>query len=61
MNAWSQSVNGLYLLRCGDEKCRLWAVRLAIVVGLASGNDLSEEEVFNDLEARLQAMDDRTE
>ena len=45
----------------GDEKCRLRAVRQAIVVGLASGNDLSEEEVFNDLEARLQAMDDRTE
>jgi antitoxin ParD1/3/4 len=36
-------------------------LREAIAVGLASGPDLSEEEVFDELEAKLQAMVEKAE
>jgi len=39
-----------------EQAAKLQALREAIAVGLASGPDLSEEEVFDDLEAKLQAM-----
>ncbi|MDF1481746.1 type II toxin-antitoxin system ParD family antitoxin [Extensimonas sp. H3M7-6] len=49
---------GLRLLeeREAEQAAKLQALREAVAVGLASGPDLSEEEVFDELEARLQAM-----
>ena len=49
---------GLRLLeeREAEQAAKLQALREAIAVGLASGPDLSEEEVFDELEAKLQAM-----
>ena len=44
-----------------EQAAKLQALREAIAVGLASGPDLSEDEVFDNLEARLQAMVDKTE
>ncbi|TSE25323.1 Antitoxin ParD1 [Tepidimonas thermarum] len=42
--------------REAEQAAKLQALREAIAVGLASGPDLSEEEVFDELEAKLQAM-----
>lgn len=54
---------GLRLLE--DEEARqtvrLEALREAIALGLASGPDLSEEEVFDELEARLQSVIEKAE
>jgi len=49
---------GLRLLeeREAEQAAKLQALREAIAVGLASGPDLSEEEVFDELEAKLGAM-----
>jgi antitoxin ParD1/3/4 len=49
---------GLRLLeeREADQATKLQALREAIAGGLASGSDLSEEEVFEELEAKLGAM-----
>jgi antitoxin ParD1/3/4 len=49
---------GLRLLeeREAEQAAKLQALREAIAVGLASGPDLSEEEVFDELEAKLRAM-----
>jgi antitoxin ParD1/3/4 len=44
-----------------EQAAKLKALREAIAVGLASGPDLSEEEVFDELEAKLQAMVEKTE
>lgn len=54
---------GLRLLEDQEaqQAAKLQALREAIAVGLASGPDLSEDEVFDNLEARLQAMIDKTE
>lgn len=54
---------GLRLLeeREAEQAAKLQALREAVAVGLASGPDLSEEEVFDELEARLQAMVDKAE
>jgi antitoxin ParD1/3/4 len=54
---------GLRLLeeREAEQAAKLKALREAIAVGLASGPDLSEEEVFDELEAKLQAMVEKTE
>ena len=54
---------GLRLLeeREAEQAAKLQALREAIAVGLASGPDLSEEEVFDELEAKLQAMAEKTE
>lgn len=54
---------GLRLLeeREAEQATKLEALREAIAVGLASGPDLSEEEVFDELEAKLQAMVEKTE
>ena len=54
---------GLRLLeeREAEQATKLQALREAIAVGLASGPDLSEEEVFDELEAKLQAMVEKTE
>lgn len=54
---------GLRLLeeREAERAAKLKALREAIAVGLASGPDLSEEEVFDELEAKLQAMVEKTE
>lgn len=38
-----------------QQAAKLTALREAIAVGLASGPDLSEDEVFDALETRLQA------
>ena len=54
---------GLRLLeeREADKAAKLQALREAIAAGLASGPDLSEEEVFDELEAKLQAMLEKAE
>ena len=54
---------GLRLLeeREAEQAAKLQALREAIAVGLASGPDLSEEEVFDELEAKLQAMAEKAE
>lgn len=54
---------GLRLLeeREAEQTAKLQALREAIAVGLASGPDLSEEEVFDELEAKLQAMVEKAE
>ncbi len=54
---------GLRLLeeREAEQVAKLQALREAVAVGLASGPDLSEEEVFDELEARLQAMVEKAE
>lgn len=54
---------GLRLLeeRETEQAAKLQALREAIAVGLASGPDLSEEEVFDELEAKLQAMAEKAE
>jgi antitoxin ParD1/3/4 len=54
---------GLRLLeeREAEQAAKLQALREAVAVGLASGPDLSEEEVFDELEARLQAMAEKAE
>lgn len=54
---------GLRLLeeREAEQASKLQALREAIAVGLASGPALSEEEVFDDLEARLLEMAERAE
>ena len=44
-----------------EQAAKLKALREAIAVGLASGPDLSEEEVFDELEAKLQAVVEKTE
>ena len=44
-----------------EQAAKLKALREAIAVGLTSGPDLSEEEVFDELEAKLQAMVEKTE
>jgi antitoxin ParD1/3/4 len=54
---------GLRLLeeREAEQAAKLQALREAIAVGLASGPDLSEGEVFDGLEAKLQAMVEKAE
>lgn len=54
---------GLRLLeeREAEQAARLQALREAITVGLASGPDLPEEEVFDGLEAKLRRMAEKTE
>lgn len=54
---------GLRLLeeREAEQATKLQALREAMAVGLASGPDLSEEEVFDELEAKLQAMVEQAE
>jgi len=54
---------GLRLLeeREAEQAAKLQALREAIAVGLASGPDLSEEEVFEELEAKLRAMVEKAE
>lgn len=54
---------GLRLLeeREAEQAAKLQALREAIAAGLASGPDLSEDEVFNELEAKLQAMVEKAE
>lgn len=54
---------GLRLLeeREAEQAAKLQALRDAIAVGLASGPSLSEEEVFDELEAKLRAMADKAE
>lgn len=54
---------GLRLLeeREAEQAAKLQALREAIALGLASGPDLSEEEVFDELEAKLQAMAEKAE
>lgn len=49
---------GLRLLeeREAEQAAKLQALREAIAVGLASGSDLSEEEVFDELEAKLHVL-----
>ena len=56
-------IKGLRLLeeREAEQAAKLQALREAIAVGLASGPDLSEEEVFDELEAKLQAMAEKAE
>jgi len=44
-----------------EQAAKLEALRAAIAVGLASGPDLTEEEVFDELETRLQAMVNQVE
>ena len=52
---------GLRLLeeREAKQAAKLQALREAIAVGLASGPVLSEEDVFDELEAKLQTMAER--
>ena len=54
---------GLRLLeeREAEQATKLQALREAIAVGLASGPALSEEEVFDDLGARLLTMAESAE
>jgi antitoxin ParD1/3/4 len=54
---------GLRLLeeREAEQAAKLQALREAIAAGLASGPDLSEEEVFDELEAKLRAMVEKAE
>lgn len=54
---------GLRLLeeREAEQAAKLHALREAIAVGLASGPDLSEEEVFSELETKLLAMAEKAE
>lgn len=54
---------GLRLLeeREAEQSAKLKALREAIAVGLASGPDLSEAQVFDELEAKLHAMAEKTE
>jgi len=54
---------GLRLLeeREADKAAKLQALREAIAAGLASGPDLSEEEVFDELEAKLQSLLEKAE
>lgn len=51
---------GLRLLENQEaqQAAKLQALREAIAVGLASGPDLTEEEVFDELEAKLQTRAD---
>jgi len=54
---------GLRLLENQEaqQAAKLHALREAIAIGLASGPDLTEDEVFDNLEARLQAIVDKAE
>ncbi len=54
---------GLRLLEDNEaqQNAKLKALREAIAVGIASGTDLSEAEVFDELETTLQAMVEQTE
>ena len=54
---------GLRLLETqeAEHAARLQALREAIAVGLNSGPALSEEEVFDELEAKLLAMAENAE
>lgn len=54
---------GLRLLeeREAEQAAKLQALRDSVAVGLASGPELTEEEVFDELEAKLEAMADKTE
>jgi antitoxin ParD1/3/4 len=54
---------GLQLLESYESKqeAKLQALREAVAIGLASGPDLTEAEVFDELEAELQALADETE
>lgn len=54
---------GLRLLedRQAEQATKLQALREAIAMGLASGPDLSEEEVFDELETKLQATVEKAE
>lgn len=53
---------GLRLLENQEaqQNAKLQALREALSVGLASGQDLKEEDVFDELENRLQVMATRT-
>lgn len=53
---------GLRLLeeREAERAVKLQTLREAIAAGLASGPNLSEEEVFDALEAKLQAVAEKT-
>ena len=44
-----------------EQSAKLHALQEAIAVGLSSGPDLSEEDVFEELQAKLQAMAEKTE
>ncbi|CUB04860.1 MULTISPECIES: type II toxin-antitoxin system ParD family antitoxin [Tepidiphilus] len=44
-----------------EQAAKLQALREAVAVGLASGPDLSEEEVFDRLEAKYLAMAEAAE
>jgi len=44
-----------------EQAAKLQSLREAIAVGLASGPDLSEEEAFGELEAKLQSMVEKAE
>lgn len=54
---------GLRLLeeREAEQAAKLQALREAVTVGLASGPDLSEDEVFDRLEAKYLAMAEAAE
>ncbi len=54
---------GLRLLeeREAEQAAKLQALREAVAVGLASGPDLSEDEVFDRLEAKYLAMAEAAE
>ena len=39
-----------------EQAAKLQALREAVAIGLASGPDLTEAEVFDELEAKLEAM-----
>jgi len=54
---------GLRLLENHEaqQAAKLQALRESISVGLASGPDLSEEEVFDELEAKLRTMAENAE
>ena len=51
---------GLRLLeeREAEQAVKLQALRDAVAAGLASGPDLSEEEVFDELESKLRSLAD---
>lgn len=44
-----------------EQAAKLQALREAVATGLASGPDLTEDEVFDELEAKLQAMAEKAE
>lgn len=54
---------GLRLLeeREAEHAAKLQALREAVALGLASGPDLTEDEVFDELEAKLQTMAEKAE